>query len=133
MVGTIDVKLIPRDREARAFTAGMLDDHLYLVDTRKGTAKVVFDFASIEKGSWPQLMQLTGEWPALVRFHESSGKIAMLDISDPDQPRLLKALDLGPGSGPHYIALTEDEKRLVVSDYFLNEDNFGKVHAEGDH
>jgi selenium-binding protein 1 len=29
--------------------------------------------------------------------------------------------------------LTEDEKRLVSSDYFLNEDNFGKVHAEGDH
>jgi selenium-binding protein 1 len=21
----------------------------------------------------------------------------------------------------------------VISDYFLNEDNFGKVHAEGDH
>jgi selenium-binding protein 1 len=42
-------------------------------------------------------------------------------------------LDLGPGSGPHYIALTPDEKRLVISDYFLNEDSFGKVHAEGDH
>ena len=25
------------------------------------------------------------------------------------------------------------EKRLVISDYFLNEDNFDKVHAEGDH
>jgi selenium-binding protein 1 len=23
--------------------------------------------------------------------------------------------------------------RLVVTDYFLNEDGFGKVHAEGDH
>jgi len=57
----------------------------------------------------------------------------MFDISDPERPRLLKALDLGQGSGPHYIALTEDEKRLVISDYFLNEDNFGKVHAEGDH
>ncbi len=42
-------------------------------------------------------------------------------------------LDLGPGSGPHYLALTRDERRLVVSDYFLNEDGFGKVHAEGDH
>jgi hypothetical protein len=61
------------------------------------------------------------------------GKIAMFDISNPDQPRLLKALDLGQGSGPYYIALTEDEKRLVISDYFLNEDSFGKVHAEGDH
>ena len=24
-------------------------------------------------------------------------------------------------------------KRLVITDYFLNEDDFGKVHAEGDH
>jgi selenium-binding protein 1 len=46
---------------------------------------------------------------------------------------LLKILELGPLSGPHYIALTRDEKRLVISDYFLNEDSFGKVHAEGDH
>jgi len=29
--------------------------------------------------------------------------------------------------------LSPDEKRLVISDYFLNEDSFGKVHAEGDH
>ena len=25
------------------------------------------------------------------------------------------------------------DKRLVVSDYFLNEDDFGKIHFEGDH
>ena len=28
---------------------------------------------------------------------------------------------------------TESEQRLVVSDYFLNEYSFGKVHSEGDH
>src|SRR5437660_1634685 len=42
-------------------------------------------------------------------------------------------LELGANSGPHYIALTSDESRLVISDYFLNEDDAGKVHAEGDH
>jgi hypothetical protein len=62
-----------------------------------------------------------------------AGKIAMFDVSDPNQSKLLKALDLGQGSGPHSIALAEDEKRLVINDYFLNEDNFGKVHGEGDH
>jgi len=62
-----------------------------------------------------------------------AGKIAMLDTSNPRNPVLLKVLDLGPQSGPHYIALTADEKRLVISDYFLNEDDAGKVHAEGDH
>jgi selenium-binding protein 1 len=57
----------------------------------------------------------------------------MLDTSRPEHPSLLKVLDLGKDSGPHYIALTRDEKRLVVTDYFLNEDDAGKVHAEGDH
>lgn len=132
-VGTIDVKLIPHDRHARAFTAGMLDDHLYLLNTREGTAKAVFDFATIAPGGWPQLMRVTRDGKRLFVSMNQAGKIAMFDISNPDQPRLLKALDLGQGSGPHYIALSDDEKRLVVSDYFLNEDNFGKVHAEGDH
>ncbi len=63
-------------------------------------------------------------------FGEPDLRLRERDISDPERPRLLKALDLGQGSGPHYIALTEDEGRLVISDYFLNEDNFGKVHAE---
>jgi selenium-binding protein 1 len=132
-VGTIDVKLIPHDEHARAFTAGMLDDHLYLINTRKGTATVVFDFSSIAAHGWPQLMRITRDGQRLFVSMNQAGKIAMFDTANPEQPRLIKALDLGQGSGPHYIALTEDEKRLVISDYFLNEDSFGKVHAEGDH
>jgi selenium-binding protein 1 len=62
-----------------------------------------------------------------------AGKVVMFDISDPAKPKLLRVLDIGPASGPHYLRLTEDERRLVVSDYFLNEDSLGKVHAEGDH
>jgi len=63
----------------------------------------------------------------------TAGKVVMFDTSRPSRPRVLKVLDLGANSGPHYIALTDDERRLVISDYFLNEDTFGKVHAEGDH
>jgi selenium-binding protein 1 len=132
-VGTIDVKLIRHDRMARAYTAGMLDDRLYLVDTLHGTAKAVFDFATIQTGGWPQLMRVTRDGGRLFVSMNQAGKIAMFDISTPDRPHLVKALDRGQGSGPHYIALTNDEKRLVVSDYFLNADNFGTVHAEGDH
>lgn len=36
-------------------------------------------------------------------------------------------------AGPHDLALTDDDKRLVVTDYFLNQDDFGKIHFEGDH
>jgi selenium-binding protein 1 len=131
--GTIDVKLIPHDRKLRAFTAGMADDHLYLVDTKAGSAKPVFDFATIAKGGWPQLMRLTANGKRLFISMNMAGKLVMFDVENPELPRVVKVVDLGPQSGPHYIALTPDQKRLVVSDYFLNEDTLGKVHAEGDH
>jgi hypothetical protein len=131
--GTIDVKLIPHDYKLRAYTAGMADDHLYLVDTQAGTAKAVFDFATITPGGWPQLMRITANGKRLFISMNVAGKIAMLDIENPEKPRVVEILDLGSQSGPHYIALTPDQKRLVISDYFLNEDSFGKVHAEGDH
>src|SRR5262249_18747426 len=57
--GSIDVRLIPNDSGARAFTAGMTDDKLYLVDTQAGTARAVFDFSAIAAGGWPQLMRMT--------------------------------------------------------------------------
>jgi selenium-binding protein 1 len=131
--GTIDVQLIPGDRKGRAFTAGMLDDKLYLVDTRLGTATPVFNFSTITQGGWPQLIRMTGDGRRLFISMNVAGRVAMLDTSDPAHPVLLSTLDLGTDAGPHYLALTRDERRLVVSDYFLNEDTFGKVHREGDH
>jgi 56kDa selenium binding protein (SBP56) len=131
--GTIDVKLIPRDLEGRGYTAGMLDDKLYLVDTHNGTATPVFDFTGIQKGGWPQLMRMTRDGRRLFITLNQAGKVVMFDTSEPSTPKVLSVLDLGPSAGPHYLRLTEDERRLVISDYFLNEDSFGKVHAEGDH
>ena len=131
--GTIDVRLIPGDHRGRAYTAGMLDDKLYLVDTRAGRATPVFDFSTIAKGGWPQLMRMTADGTRLFITMNVAGMVAMFDTSDPKYSALVSVLDLGPDSGPHYLALTHDERRLVVSDYFLNEDGFGKVHREGDH
>src|SRR5207253_2309103 len=127
--GTIDVRLIPGDRRARGYTAGMIDDRLYLIDTNAGTAKSVFDFGSIQKAGWPQLMRMTEDGKRLFITMNQAGKVAMFDTSEPAEPKLLRVMDLGPNSGPHYLRLTADERRLVVSDYFLNEDSFGKVHA----
>src|SRR5262249_51890688 len=106
---------------------------LNLLDTAQGTARAVFDFASIARDGWPQLMRITRDGHRLFLSMNQAGKVAMFDVSNPEQPKLLEVLDLGAGSGPHYIALSPDEERLVISDYFLNEDGFGKVHAEGDH
>ncbi len=131
--GTIDVRLIPKDSMVRAYTAGMGADKLYLIDTRNGTATPVFDFSTVAKGGWPQLIRMTEDGKRLFITMNQAGKVAMFDTSKPETPKLLSVLDLGPNSGPHYLALTKDEKRLVITDYFLNEDDAGKVHAEGDH
>lgn len=131
--GTIDVQLIPGDGKGRGYTAGMGEGQLYLLDTEQGTAKAVFDFNSIAKGGWPQLMRMTKDGKRLFVTMNMAGKVVMFDSSNPEQPKVLRVLDLGVNSGPHYLALTKDEKRLVITDYFLNEDEAGKVHAEGDH
>jgi selenium-binding protein 1 len=36
-------------------------------------------------------------------------------------------------AGPHSIHLTHDDKRLIVTDYFLEQGDAGKIHFEGDH
>lgn len=143
MVGTMDVRLIPGDARHRAFTAGMTDNQLYLVDTQRGTSKAVFDFSSYavqavpDPPIWPQLLMINQEGTRLfvtLNFAGQAGKVVMLDISDPEYPQAVGAVDLGLNSGPHYLRLTSDEKRLVVSDYFLVEDLVpgGVINAEGD-
>jgi hypothetical protein len=139
--GTIDVKLIPNDGRLRAFTAGMADNKLYLINTQKGTARAVFDFSTFAvQGApvWPQLLRITKDGTRLfvtLNYAGAAGKVVMFDITRPGQPKVLSVVGLGRGSGPHYLQLTRDEKRLVVTDYFLVEDLApgGVVHAEGNH
>ena len=139
--GTIDIKLIPHDLRLRAFTAGMTDNFLYLVDTEQGAARPVFDFevfAIPNLPIWPQLLRINRAGTRLfitLNYAGQAGKVVMFDIAHPEHPQVLSVIDLGPGSGPHYLRLTNDEQRLVVSDYFLVEDLApgGVVDAEGDH
>jgi hypothetical protein len=136
--GTMDVQLIPHDPRLRAFTAGMADNNLYLVDTQKGIAKAVFNFQCLAVGktpAMPQLLRLNKQGTRLFVTVNGPGKVAMLDISQPERPRVLSVVDLGAGAGPHFLRLTGDEKRLIVSDYFLVEDLVpkGVVSADGDH
>jgi len=147
--GTMDVRLIPGDARHRAFTAGMNDNQLYLVDTQRGTARAVFDFAPYAVSAvpappiWPQLLNINKAGTRLfvtLNFAGQAGKVVMLDIADPEAPHAVGAepdagvVDLGLNSGPHYLTLTSDEDRLVVSDYFLVEDLVpsGVINAEGD-
>jgi len=139
-VGTMDVKLIPGDPRGRAFTAGMFDGLVYLVDTANGTAHVVFDCETIVphvevpvRGGMTQLLAMPRSGDRLLFASFQAGQVGMLDVSDREHPVQTGIVSLGLNAGPHMIALTDDDKRLVVSDYFLNEDDFGKIHFEGDH
>ena len=139
--GTMEIQLIPNDTRLRAFTAGMADNTFHLIDTQQGTATAVFNFDSFAiQGApvWPQLLRLNQAGTRLfitLNYAGAAGKVVMFDSTRPEQPEVLSTVDLGPNSGPHYLRLTQDEKRLVVTDYFLVEDLApgGIVHAEGDH
>jgi 56kDa selenium binding protein (SBP56) len=136
--GTMEVQLIPRDSGLRAFTAGMVDNKLYLLDTQGGTATAVFDFnvfSSPDKPAMPQLLRMNREGTRLFVTLNGAGKVVMFNIARADRPEVLSVADLGAGSGPHFLRLTDDERRLVVTDYFLVEDLApgGIVNVEGDH
>jgi DNA-binding beta-propeller fold protein YncE len=134
-VGTMDVKLIPGDFRGRAYTAGMFNGLIYLVDPITGSATPAFDTSS--QGGMPQILQITRNGSRLLTGLFQSGRILMLDTTSRSQLRQVTALDLGAGAGPHDILLTDNDTRLIVTDYFLDEDYFplanpGKVHLGGD-
>jgi selenium-binding protein 1 len=139
-IGTMDVKMIPRDPHGLAVTAGMFDGFVYVIDPVAGTAHVAFDCETIVphvdvpvRGGMTQLLQINRAGDRLMFGLFQAGQVGMLDITNRQQFEQKSIVSLGEGTGPHTVYLTDDEKRLVVVDYFLNEDDFGKIHFEGDH
>jgi hypothetical protein len=133
--GTMDCRLIPQDPRERAYTAGLTNGLLYLVDTQRGTAHRVLDLKTLLPGAAPHLMDLSADGSRLfIPIQGSSGDaIAMFDIRDREHPQLLSMVRLPAHAGPHMVMLSDGGTRLIVDDYFLNEDGFGKVHSDGDH
>jgi selenium-binding protein 1 len=112
----------------------------YLVDTKAGTAKAVFDCNTLVphiavpvRGSMARLLDRPQSGDRLLFTLFQAGQVVMLDITDPEHPFQAGIVNLGVNTGPHMLMLTHDDKRLVVSDHFLSEDDFGKIHFEGDH
>jgi selenium-binding protein 1 len=139
-VGLMEIALIPRDHRGRAYTPGFFDGLFYLIDPIDGTANPVFDFATLfpqgetpNRGGAPQMLSLTRDGGRMFVSVFESGQVVMLDTSIPEHPRPLSVVNLGLNAGAHAVTLSPDERRLVVSNYFLSEDGFGKVQFEGDH
>jgi hypothetical protein len=140
--GTINVELIKGDPQLRAYVTGVFDGKLYLVDTQAGTAQPVLDLNQFAlpgaAAPWPHLFVINRAGTRLaltLNYKGLDGKVLWIDIEDRENPTILSVLELGPNSGPHYVAFSPTEDRLVVSDYFLVQDLFpsGVVRVDGDH
>ena len=139
-LGSMDVKLIPGDPHGRAVTANMFSGLVYTVDPTDGSVVQSFDCEDIiphvevpVPGGMVQLLAMPQSGDRLIFGSFQAGQVGMLDISDPENFVQKDVVDLGLDAGPHDLDLTEDDSRLVVTDYFLDEDDFGKIHFEGDH
>jgi len=85
------------------------------------------------RGGMTQLLEMPRSGDRLIFASFQAGQVGMLDVSDPEHPVQAGIVNLGVDAGPHDIHLIDDDERLVVTDYFLNEDDFGTIHFEGDH
>ncbi len=138
--GTMDVKLIPGDSHGRAVTVNMFTGLMYSVDPTDGSYDQAFDTEDITphvdtpvRGGMPGLLAVPRGGRRLITATLMAGQVVMLDISNPKRFEQVSVVSFGKNTGPHSVHLTHDDKRLVVTDYFLNQDGFGKVHLDGDH
>jgi hypothetical protein len=138
--GTMDVKLIPGDRHGRAITVNMFTGLMYSVDPTDGSYEQAFNTADITPhvatlvpGGMPGLLAMSRSGRRLIFATLMAGQVGMLDITNPKRFTQVSVVSFGKDTGPHSVHLTHDGKRLVVTDYFLNQDDFGKVHLDGDH
>jgi hypothetical protein len=140
-VGTMDVKLLPNDPRGYGYASGMFDGHIYLIDPVAGTGVAAFDCATVTPhvttsvtGGMGQILATPQSGDRLIFGLFQAGQVGMLDTTDRANLTQLSVVTLGPvNSGPHNLVLSSDDKRLVVTDYFLNEDDRGIIHFEGDH
>lgn len=140
-LGTMDVKMLPKDPMGIAYTAGMFDGHIYAIDPIAGTGVPAFDMANVTphvktdvSGGMGQILATPQSGDRLIVGMFQAGQVAMFDTRLRTRLGLMSVLTLGPvGSGPHNLVLSGDDSRLVVTDYFLNEDDAGIIHFEGDH
>jgi hypothetical protein len=138
--GTMDVKLIPRDKHGRAVTVNMFTGLFYTVDPTDGSYAQAFDADAVTphvdspvRGGMPGLLAMPRTGNRLIYATLMAGQVVMLDITNPKAFRQLSVVAFGKEAGPHSVHLTHHAKRLVVTDYFLDEDAVGKVHLDGDH
>jgi len=141
-LGMMDVKLLPNDPDGTAYTIGMFDGFVYRIDPKDGYAIPAFDLATVVPhvdtsagAAMGQIMAAPKSGDRLIFSLFEAGQVGMLDTTDRSNLKQIPGaiVSLGRNAGPHNIELTDDDSRLVITDYFLNEEEAGLIHFEGDH
>jgi selenium-binding protein 1 len=139
-LGTMDVKMLPKDPRGYGYVSGMFDGHIYLIDPVVGSGVAAFDCDTVTPhvdtpvtGGMGQILATPQSGDRLIFGLFQAGQVGMLDTTDRANLKQLSVVTFGKDTGPHNLMLSSDDKRLVVVDYFLNEDNAGIIHFEGDH
>jgi len=141
-LGMMDVKMLPRDPDGIAYSAGMFDGFIYMINPKAGTTAVPFDCETVQphvdtsvRGGMGQILATPKSGDRLIFALFQAGQVGMLDTTDRANLKQVPGaiLSFGKDTGPHNLLLTADDSRLVISDYFLNEDTAGLIHFEGDH
>src|SRR5262249_13839296 len=130
-LGTMDVKMIPNDPRGYGYASGMFDGHIYLIDPVAGTAVEAFDCETVTPhvvtpvtGGMGQILAIPREGNRLIFGLFQAGQVGMLDTTDRANLKQLSVVSFGKDTGPHNLVLSNNDDRLIVSDYFLNEDDF---------
>jgi selenium-binding protein 1 len=139
-LGTMDVKMLPKDPRGYGYVSGMFDGHIYLIDPVAGTGVAAFDCDTVTPhvdtpvvGGMGQILATPQSGDRLIFGLFQAGQVGMLDTTSRANLKQLSVVSFGKDTGPHNLMLSSDDKRLVVVDYFLNEDSGGIIHFEGDH
>ena len=121
--------MLPKDRHGYGYVSGMFDGHIYLIDPVAGTGVEAFDCETVTPhvdtpvtGGMGQILATPQSGDRLIFGLFQAGQVGMLDTTDRANLKQLSVVSFGKDTGPHNLVLSSDDNRLVVSDYFLNED-----------
>ena len=104
-LGTMDVKMLPRDRRGYGYAAGMFDGYIYLIDPIKGTGVVAFDCETVTphvetpvRGGMGQILATPQSGDRLIFGLFQAGQVGMLDTTDRANLKQLSVVSFGKGS-----------------------------------
>jgi len=135
--GLMEIKLIPRDPNAIAYVSnwggddGMLLWGIKCLESTLFQALNLSSFYQFDPTDW-MLHQPNLDGSRYVLSNPTSGWLVLLDTSDTLNPKVLDAINFGAHSGLHSLDLSSDGNYILVSGYFVNEDNLGYLHFDGD-